>query len=269
MDNKPLITKELLKKWDACVDGFKRFNELFPSGASLPEAIEGLVLDGHDSWGKWLFDRCVRHSFYVDFTSRGYMNSGSRNSGDRNSGDWNSGDRNSGDRNSGDRNSGSRNSGDRNSGDWNSGDRNSGDWNSGSSNSGDSNSGDSNSGYRNSGDWNSGDRNSGYFNSKTPDLIFVFNKLTERHAFESALKPNFLFRIETCYWVNEKDMTDDEKAQDVNFYVRGGQLRTREYKEAFKKAWDEADKENRMLITKIPNFDAKIFEEITGINIFE
>jgi len=239
MDNKPLITKELLKKWDACVDGFKRFNELFPSGASLPEAIEGLVLDGHDSWGKWLFDRCVRHSFYVDFTSRGYMNSGSRNSGDRNSGDWNSGDRNSGD------------------------------WNSGSSNSGDSNSGDSNSGYRNSGDWNSGDRNSGYFNSKTPDLIFVFNKLTERHAFESALKPNFLFRIETCYWVNEKDMTDDEKAQDVNFYVRGGQLRTREYKEAFKKAWDEADKENRMLITKIPNFDAKIFEEITGINIFE
>jgi len=64
-------------------------------------------------------------------------------------------------------------------------------------------------------------------------------------------------------------MTDDEKAQDVNFYVRGGQLRTREYKEAFKKAWDEADKENRMLITKIPNFDAKIFEEITGINIFE
>jgi hypothetical protein len=95
----------------------------------------------------------------------GYRNSGNDNSGDENSGDCNSGDRNSGDMNSGDRNSGDRNSGNYNSGYWNSGYRNSGDMNSGDRNSGNYNSGYWNSGYRNSGDSNSGDKNSGYYNS--------------------------------------------------------------------------------------------------------
>jgi len=106
----PIITHELLRSWSPCASGFKRYCELFPHGTTLADAIAGLVADGHDEWGKWLFEQCAERKLYESVISRGYMNSGYMNSGDRNSGDWNSGDRNSGDWNSGDWNSGFFNS---------------------------------------------------------------------------------------------------------------------------------------------------------------
>ena len=84
--------------------------------------------------------------------------------------------------------------------------------------------------------------------------------------FEKCVKPEFLY-FELCYWVDELEMTDEEKKDDPNFYVRGGQLRKRDYKEAFKLAWENADKENRELIRLIPGFDAEIFYEISGIDL--
>ena len=99
MTNK--ITRELLREWYACADGFKRFCELFPEGATLEVAIKGLVDDGHDDWGKWLFDKSKDNKLFEDITSKGYRNSGNYNSGNRNSGNYNSGNYNSGNRNSG------------------------------------------------------------------------------------------------------------------------------------------------------------------------
>jgi len=181
--------------------------------------------------------------------NKGYSNSGNRNSGYWNSGDWNSGDSNSGN--------------------WNSGNRNSGDSNSGNSNSGDSNSGNSNSGDWNSGDSNSGDRNSGNFNSTTPDTIRCFNKDVDRETWEQADKPQFIYNVNPNIWVDESDMTDDEKKEFSKFHDRGGYLKTIEYKEAWKIAWDEASEEDKTLLSKLPNFDADVFEEITGINVKE
>jgi hypothetical protein len=292
-DEIKIITPELLKSWNPCIDGFNRFCELFPQGADLGTAITGLINDNHDNWGYWLFEKCREKKLFNEIVLKGYRNSGDwnsgnwnsgyrnsgdwnsgdRNSGDWNSGNWNSGDWNSGDRNSGNWNSGYRNSGYRNSGDWNSGDwnsgyRNSGDRNSGDRNSGDRNSGDRNSGDRNSGNWNSGDWNSGFFNTNTPDKILIFNKLCEREIWEKAYKPVFLF-FKLTYWVNESEMTDEDKAADPNFYVRCGQLKKRDYKEAFKLSWDKADKEDRIKVKELPNFDAKIFFEISGINVDE
>ena len=209
----------------------------------LETAINGLV---NDNWWKWLFERCVEAEIFKEITSKGYRNGGRWNSGNRNSGDWNSGSCNSGDRNSGDRNSGRWNSGSWNGGRWNSGNRNSGDWN--------------------SGDWNSGDRNSGYFNVDTPEKILVFGKLTNRDEFENCYKPSFLY-FDLTYWVSEKDMTDEEKANDPMSYVRGGQLRERDYKEAFKLSWENADKKDRQRIRDIPNFDKDIFFRISGIDV--
>ncbi len=176
---------------------------------------------------------------------------------------------NTGENNTGDRNSGYINSGDRNSGYSNSGDSNSGDRNSGDSNSGHSNSGDSNSGYSNSGDSNSGYSNSGDFNSTTPDTIRCFNKDVDRETWEQADKPQFIYNVNPNIWVNESDMTDDEKEEFSKFHDRGGYLKTIEYKDAWKIAWDDASEEDKTLLSKLPNFDADVFEEITGINVKE
>ena len=283
-----VITKELLRSWGPCVDGYKRFCELFPDGATLTVAIDGLVADGRDDWGWWLFIACRRAGFAEAETARGYRNSGNwnsgdRNSGNRNSGDWNSGNWNSGNENSGNWNSGDGNSGNRNSGDWNSGDgnsgnrnsgnensgnRNSGNENSGDWNSGDWNSGNRNSGNGNSGDWNSGDGNSGFFNIDTPTVVRVFGRDCERDAWNRVEKPNFL-RFSLTEWITSESMTDDEKTRYPWHAVTGGYLRRYAYKEAFRRSWDRADTTDRMKIKDLPNFDAEIFYEISGIDLRE
>ena len=200
----------------------------------------------------------------------GSGNSGSRNSGSGNSGSWNSGDGNSGDGNSGDWNSGTRNSGDWNSGSGNSGSRNSGscnsgDGNSGTRNSGDRNSGSGNSGSRNSGSWNSGDGNSGMFNTTDP-FVRLFNKDTNLTR-GSLNIPSFLY-FKLTQWVSHDTATEEEKAehkQDIE--TCGGFLKTLAYKDAFKRAWVNAGNEERQQVQNLPNFDADIFFEISGIRV--
>ena len=199
-------------------------------------------------------------------------NTGVFNSGSRNSGDWNSGDCNSGYFNSGSRNSGNFNSGSRNSGDWNSGSRNSGDWNSGSRNSGDWNSGRGNSGSRNSGNWNSGDWNSGncnsgFFCTNSPKLR-LFNKETD-FTMEEFMKTEW-YAVLTSGEFNLtkwRAYTDEEKAQDERKRFISGELITIPYKEACANWWASLSEKDKAIIKTIPNFDANIFAEITGIDV--
>ena len=195
---------------------------------------------------------------------------GIENSGNWNSGNWNSGDRNSGDWNSGYSNSGDRNSGNRNSGNCNSGDSNSGDRNSGYSNSGDSNSGDRNSGNRNSGYWNSGDRNSGIFNTDEPNMR-SFNKETNIKLSDFKHSSDYIwFNIPLNTWKCYSDLTNEEKKEHDYAKTTGGCLITLEYKDAWAKWWeDKKSEEMTAKIKRLPNFDANIFEEITGIKIDE
>jgi hypothetical protein len=270
------ITKEVLESWGACEEGIDLFCDNFEK-ATLEEISDWCIENKEDDNAIWLFNKCRKKGVFSETTVKGYRNSGDRNSGDRNSGDRNSGDRNSGDRNSGDRNSGYRNSGygnsgyrnsgDRNSGNWNSGDRNSGDRNSGYRNSGNWNSGYGNSGYRNSGNWNSCSHESGYFNSITDDSVRIFNKRVDRNVWDNAEKPSFIYCIGTTYWVTENEMTEEDKKNDPDFYIIGGQLRKRPYKEAWAIAWDNASDEDRELLKALPGFDADVFEEITGIKV--
>jgi hypothetical protein len=168
----------------------------------------------------------------------GYANSGNRNSGNRNSGYANSGYANSGDRNSGNMNSGYANSGDSNSGHMNSGNRNSGHYNSGNMN----------SGNRNSGHWNSGNSNSGYFNTGTPSEVRVFNRDCDRGVWEAADRPDFIYKVTVVKVVD-------------GLSVNVG------YKEAWAEAYAEATDNDIELLKALPNFDAAIFEEITGIDV--
>ena len=128
---------------------------------------------------------------------------------------------------------GNRNSGNRNSGYMNSGNRNSGDWNSG-----DWNSGNRNSGNRNSGDWNSCDNSSGFLNTKSEDTIQVFNKPCLREVLEDADIPDF-------------------------FYFESGD----DYKQSWQDSYNTADEEDRNKVKLLPNFDAEVFFELTGIDL--
>ena len=210
----------------------------------------------------------------------GIRNSGDWNSGDCNSGDWNSGDCNSGLRNSGIRNSGNCNSGLRNSGDWNSGNRNSGNcnsglrnsgnWNSGNWNSGDWNSGNRNIGDRNSGDWNKASNVVGCFNTESQKLRF-FDKETDmtfeqwRNSEACRLMNRIDFRPAVWIWSNE--MSDVEKAEHPEHETTGGYLKIRDNTDCCKEWWNGLNQREKQVIMSIPNFDADVFEEITGIRV--
>ena len=171
---------------------------------------------------------------------------------------------NSGDSNSGNRNSGNCNRGNSNSGDWNSGNWNSGNYNSGNCNSGNRNSGNRNSGNWNSGNWNSGNRNSGFFNTDSP-LVRIFNKETNVPRNDIDF-PNFLY-FDLTVWVSHDTATDEEKEEHkIDIETCGGFTKAIPYKEAFRRAWDKASKEEHKKLLALPNWDNEIFKEISGID---
>ena len=203
----------------------------------------------------------------------GHSNSGNRNSSNYNTGDYNTGDCNSGSRNSGNYNIGNYNTGYGNSGNHNSGDYNTGDYNTGDCNSGDWNSGDWNSGNGNSGYWNSGDNNSGYLNTSTQEYCFIFNKPVEKSVLSITKFPAFM-RFTLTEWIPDSKMSQQEKNQHPEYATIGGYLKKYTYKEAFRKSFEEAKQfpdwpEQLEKLKSLPNFDAKIFEEISGITTEE
>ena len=163
----------------------------------------------------------------------GYYNSGNYNSGNHNSGYSNSGNYNSGNHNSGNYNSGNCNSGYHNSGYSNSGNYNSGNHNSGNYNLGNYNSGNCNPGCCNSGNYNSGNHNSGMFNTDEP-YMRAFNKDTTIRYSDFVVCLDYSF-YDLCVRIADKKLIDGDEEK----------------------------------IKALPNFDAEIFKEITGIDITE
>ena len=152
-----------------------------------------------------------------------------------------------------------------NSGDWNSGDCNSGDWNSG-----DCNSGDWNSGNRNRGDWNKTSFSNGCFNTVSPK-IYMFNKPTD-WTFEQWFNCRaryLLNQIEDCplEYVWFDTMSDEEKAAHPEAETTGGYLKERTTADNARKWWAGLSADDRNIIFSLPNFDAAIFKEITGIDV--
>ena len=152
------------------------------------------------------------------------------------------------------------NSGDWNSGDWNSGNRNSGDWNSGNRN----------SGNRNSGDWNKTSFSNGCLNTVSPK-IYMFNKPTDwtlEHWLNCRAR-YLLNQIDDCplEYVWFDSMTDEEKAAHPEAETTGGYLKERTTADNARKWWAGLSADDRNIIFSLPNFDAAIFKEITGIDV--
>ena len=159
--------------------------------------------------------------------------------------------------------SGFCNSGDWNSGNCNSGNRNSGNWNSGNRN----------SGNRNSGDWNKTNFASGCFNTSEPK-INLFNKpsnwtyLDWIHSDARSLLNQI--NASPTEWISEQRMSDKEKEIHPDYKITGGYLKEKDTWDTSNEAnewWSGLSNDEKQIIKDIPNFDASIFKEITGIDV--
>ena len=127
-----------------------------------------------------------------------------------------------------------------------------------------------NTGDRNTGDWNTGDWNTGCFNTDE-QKIKLFNKQSDwyyrdwRNSDARYLLNNIPKNV--VEWIDEKDMTDEEKTGNPTYETTGGYLKVLDESECCQIWWDGLSKEDREVIKNIPNFDNKIFEEITGIKM--
>ena len=135
------------------------------------------------------------------------------------------------------------------------------------------NSGDWNSGYWNSGDWNSGvankcDYSNGVFCNEADNNIRIFNRpsgmslsdfYNSRYWNAICSAPFYLTE-----WIG---YTQVEKEADPKKELVGGYLKTYTTEEAWANWWKELSEENKEIIKEIPNFDAEIFKDITGIEV--
>ena len=164
------------------------------------------------------------------------------------------------------------NTGDCNTGNCNTGDCNTGDWNTGDCNTGDCNTGDCNTGDCNTGDWNKSSFNTGCFNTEE-QKITLFNKpsgMTYREWMDSDAR-YLLNQIpkDVVEWVYEEDMTDEEKATHPTYETTGGYLKVLDESECGQLWWGSLSDRRKEIIKAIPNFDAEIFFQCTGVRVDE
>lgn len=197
------------------------------------------------------------------------VNEGKNCTGFGNIGDCNTGDSNVGNCNTGNFNIGEGNVGEQNTGNWNTGSYNVGKVNVGYYNIGDYNTGSNNVGDWNTGDWNATNYSSGFFNTM-PQQLIVFNKPLDmdRFTFRNTLGVRIIYeKFYNNGWKNADRMTDKEKAAHPEYITTGGCLYTVDFKAACQRMWETLLPYEREAVREIPNFDAEVFKEITGIEV--
>ena len=116
----------------------------------------------------------------------------------------------------------------------------------------------------NSGDCNSGDCNSGFFNSDEP-CVRMFNKMTDKKE-EDIDIPSWCY-FDLTEWVSHDTASEEEKTEHkAEIEICGGFLKTINYKDAWRIAWNKASIEERKKLFDLPNWDNQVFKEITGID---
>jgi len=101
--------------------------------------------------------------------------------------------------------------------------------------------------------------------------IMMFNKPTDwtcRKWLDSDAR-YLLNRIDknVVEWIYESAMSDEEKAANPSFETTGGYLKVLDESECGQIWWDGLSEYNRDIIRALPNFDAEIFEQVTGIKV--
>ena len=152
----------------------------------------------------------------------------------------------------------------------NTGNRNTGDWNTGNRNTGNRNTGDCNTGDCNTGDWNKSSFNTGCFNTEEPKIM-LFNKPSDM-TYREWLNSNARYLLNqipknVVEWIYSSDMTEEEKVAYPTHKTTDGYLKVLDEAECGQLWWGSLSEHNKNVIKAIPNFDAAIFEQCTGIKI--
>lgn len=124
----------------------------------------------------------------------------------------------------------------------------------------------------NTGDWNKSSFNTGCFNTEE-QKIMLFNKpsdMTYREWIDSDAR-YLLNQIpkDVVEWVYEEDMTDEEKAAHPTYETTGGYLKVLDESECGQLWWGSLSDRRKEIIKAIPNFDAEIFFQCTGVRVDE
>lgn len=127
-------------------------------------------------------------------------------------------------------------------------------------------------GLCNTGDWNKSSFNTGCFNTEE-QKIMLFNKpsdMTYREWIDSDAR-YLLNQIpkDVVEWVYEEYMTDEEKAAHPTYETTGGYLKVPDESECGQIWWGSLSDRQKNIIKAIPNFDAEIFFQCTGIRVDE
>ena len=109
--------------------------------------------------------------------------------------------------------------------------------------------------------------NSGAFNRDEPKMR-LFEKELDMTVSEFYEKYSIYMPIPLNRWIEKEEMTDEEKKEIDGWETMGGYLKTLEFKEACCIWWKE-NKDEHDTFLNLPEFNAEIFEEITGINVKE
>ena len=134
-----------------------------------------------------------------------------------------------------------------------------------------------NTGNRNTGDWNTGDCNKSSFNTgcfnTEEQKITLFNKPSDI-TYNDWLRSDARYLLnqipkDVVEWVYEEDMTDEEKAANPTYETTGGYLKVLNESECGQLWWGSLSDFQKNYIKSIPNFDAEIFEQCTGIKVDE
>lgn len=253
---------------EVCIKGMHFFTDiefyfrLFPLKKDMH--IAKIIAVGDIDEG--MFTNCCTNKIFIVEeiplkTIMGKLNpGGGTNIGYANIGTGNYGNNNIGDNNRGNNNIGMNNCGNYNGGNSNEGYYNVGSLNMGNFNTGDNNIGYSNSGYCNIGDYNTGSYNeisysTGFFNTKEQP-IYMFNKPTKLSSF-------MIHKLEGMELVHQL-MT----LYNIDFYYNKNAICSSYCRKLRNKVWHcTFTEKQKEAILSLPNFDAEIFKEITGIDI--
>ena len=93
----------------------------------------------------------------------------------------------------------------------------------------------------------------------------MFNKKTNL-KFEEIKIPKWCY-FDLSVWVSHDTATEEEKTEHkAEIETCGGFLKTLNYKDAWRIAWNKASIEERKKLFDLPNWDNQVFKEITGID---
>lgn len=135
-----------------------------------------------------------------------------------------------------------------------------------------------NTGLFNTGNGNTGDKNTGYGNTcngsngvfcTEPDMnIRIFNRPSGMSLLDFYRSRYYEALCSVPFMLTEWILyTEEEKKDDPKKEMIGGYLKEYTMKEAWANWWGKTSEKDKKIIQEIPNFDAKIFKEITGIEV--